>query len=49
MTYSINELRSGKRVVLTERNGREDAAKVCHLLNKHAFNKNERWTVKEVK
>ena len=43
MTYTINELNgSGKRVVLTEGNGRDDAANVCHLLNKH-----ERWTVKE--
>lgn len=48
MTYTINELRSGKRVVLTERNGREDAAKVCHLLNKNCIDKAERWTVKEV-
>ena len=50
MTYTINELNgSGKRVVLTERNGREDAANVCHLLNKNCINKAERWTVKEAK
>lgn len=48
MTYTINELNgSGKRVVLTEGNGREDAANVCHLLNKHCIDKAERWTVKE--
>jgi hypothetical protein len=48
MTYTINELNgSGKRVVLTEGNGRDDAANVCHLLNKHCINKAERWTVKE--
>ncbi len=47
MTYTINELRSGKRVELTEGNGREDAANVCHLLNKNCIDKAERWTVKE--
>ena len=47
MTYTINELRSGKSVVLTEGNGREDAANVCHLLNKNCIDKAERWTVKE--
>jgi hypothetical protein len=48
MAYTINELNgSGKRVVLAESNGREDAANVCHLLNKHAIDKAERWTVKE--
>lgn len=48
MTYTINELNgSGKHVVLTEGNGREDAANVCHLLNKNCINKAERWTVKE--
>lgn len=49
MTYTINEMRSGKRVVLTEGNGRDDALNVCHLLNKHCIDKAERWTVKEEK
>ena len=49
MTYTINELRSGKRVELTEGNSREDAANVCHLLNKNCIDKAERWTVKEAR
>lgn len=47
MAYTIEELHGGKRVVLTEGNGMEDAANVCHLLNKNCINKAERWTVKE--
>lgn len=48
MAYTIKELNgSGKRVLLTEGNRRDDAANVCHLLNKHAIDKAERWSVKE--